>query len=178
MTNPMDTMGDGMRVVAAAKGGEETLLTFNSLPPTNLAPPECHQTKHGVQQMFLSQLSGSDSGWGGGSSHGVRIDCGSIAKDEKNWIGFAHEGRLFYVYSIFPHVILQVRPADGACVQRWSTSYAPLIEASMAAGGGGDSRQRRGRPAQGQCHRHRVLCGSPALCDRERQGVHHHGLQV
>ena len=57
------------------KGGEETLLTFNSLPPTNLAPPECHQTKHGVQQMFLSQLSGSDSGWGGGSSHGVRIDC-------------------------------------------------------------------------------------------------------
>ena len=48
-------------------------------------------------------------------------------RHEKNWIPFTRGGQLHFVYSIYPHAVVLVRAADGACTNRWSTSsYAPL----------------------------------------------------
>ena len=41
-------------------------------------------------------------------------------------IAFEWEGQLLYAYSLYPHRILMVRPSDGACIERWTSSYAPL----------------------------------------------------
>ena len=112
-------------------------LSFNSLPPPNLAKngPDCHQNGNGVQQMFLSYTKvGHDLQKD--TTHGVRIKCGHSTRDEKNWIAFEYGEQIFYVYSVYPHKILQVRPEDGACAEKWSTSYNPLLDAKVKAGPG------------------------------------------
>jgi len=59
----------------------------------------------------------------------MRLDCGNFDRPEKNWIAFTHDDQLHFVYSIFPHVVVQARATDGACVQRYtSSSYQPLAQ--------------------------------------------------
>ncbi|QDZ21555.1 hypothetical protein A3770_06p40730 [Chloropicon primus] len=115
--------------------GAATFLTFNSLLPPNLAiTAQCHQTRYGVQQMFLSSPYDPTAVESGTLPHAVRLKCGSETRDEKNWIGFQYGDQLLYVYSVYPHKVLQVRKEDGACVEKWSTAdYLPLFQASLAA---------------------------------------------
>ncbi|KAK3253314.1 hypothetical protein CYMTET_37437 [Cymbomonas tetramitiformis] len=103
-------------------------LIFTSLPPVALAPngAECHQSKYAVKQMYMTKdvdalLQQDDRA-------GVRIACGSLERDEKNWIGFVWEEQMMYVYSIAPHRILHVRAADGLCVAAYESSYPPLMD--------------------------------------------------
>lgn len=46
------------------------------------------------------------------------IDCGSTRRDEKNCIAFWRGDQLHFVYSLYPHTVVLVRPSDGACVER------------------------------------------------------------
>lgn len=106
------------------------------LPPPELASagPNCSQNEYGVQQMFLTQpaahVVATATGFGSPVA-AVRLDCGRFSEvDEKNWIAFMWEGQLLYVYSIYPHRIMHVRPADGECMERkeWLTTFTPLLD--------------------------------------------------
>jgi hypothetical protein len=58
-------------------------------------------------------------------------------RTEKNWIGFVHEGRLFFIYSMNPILILEADPESGetkhvsldACltVNSWRGSSTPVL---------------------------------------------------
>ena len=66
----------------------------------------------------------------GGEAHGTKLQCGNPRGMEKNWIAFSHENSLYYVYSIVPHVIVQVRMADGERVEQYETSSGDLTKLS------------------------------------------------
>lgn len=103
-------------------------LTFSSLPPTNTRVG-CRWQPSAAVQMYLAERGDILAGMRGGAAVGQRVQCGSTMGTEKNWIAFVHRAQLYYVYEIFPHRIVQVRAADGACVQRYtSSSYAPLAD--------------------------------------------------
>ena len=104
-----------------------SMLTFSSLPPAE-SRPGCHQQDNAVVQMYAATTSAA--------AVGVRLDCGKRTTAEKNWISFVYGDQLYYVYSIHPHVIVQVRAADGVCVEsRYSTSsYQPLARLSQHGG--------------------------------------------
>lgn len=111
----------------------EWAIAFSSLPPADTRPG-CHRTTQAAYQMYAAS-SASIGGYatlGGDSTPknvGMRLDCGNFDRPEKNWIAFTHEDQLHFVYSIFPHVVVQARVADGACVQRYtSSSYQPLAQ--------------------------------------------------
>ena len=94
-------------------------VAFSSLPPPSLNAngPDCYQNLNATVQMFLAKNGARLLD--GGSSGGVRVDCGKTRIHEKNWISFLWKGQLMYVYSVYPHTILQARPADGVCIKRW-----------------------------------------------------------
>lgn len=56
---------------------------------------------------------------------GYRLSYGQIDVDEKNWIPFTYQGRLHFVYTPMPHVILSAG-ADGSSEKIYSTSFGPL----------------------------------------------------
>ena len=100
-------------------------MSFSSLPPVE-SRPGCHHSNGAVVQMYLSAALEPPHAE---ASVGVRLGCGSETTAEKNWISFVYDGQLYYIYSIHPHVVVQVRPADGVCVRRYSTSsYQPLAK--------------------------------------------------
>jgi len=109
-------------------------MTFSSLPPAE-SRPGCHQAQSAVVQMYLAPLASGPNA-SAEPSVGMRLQCGESTTAEKNWIGFSHSSwanQLFYIYSIHPHVVVQARAPDGACVQRYSTSsYQPLAKLSEA----------------------------------------------
>lgn len=121
------------------------MLAFNSLPPPSLVKmpakeTTCQQSPYGKSQMFIAKLTHKQASVPAVGKlnapvvvnpetnpvKGSRIDCGFTRIHEKNWIGFDYNGNMHFVYSIFPHVILQTRPADGACVQLYKSTYNPL----------------------------------------------------
>mmetsp|Transcript_27935 Transcript_27935/g.41247 ORF Transcript_27935/g.41247 Transcript_27935/m.41247 type:complete len:1849 (+) Transcript_27935:56-5602(+) len=109
-------------------------LTFSSFPPASLLNEQssidaCKWQPEAVMQMYLSAdgpALASEK-----KAQGVRLDCGNSQGMEKNWIAFYHDGNLYYVYSIEPHVVVNVRPSDGACVEQYSTSSKDLRRISL-----------------------------------------------
>ena len=107
-------------------------LAFSSHPPNSIAlpkPGQCMQTGYGVTQMYIAANGTAAASPAASSSVAVasRMQCGFTRRHEKNWIPFTRGGQLHFVYSIYPHAVVLVRAADGACTNRWSTSsYAPL----------------------------------------------------
>jgi hypothetical protein len=71
----------------------------------------------------------------------VRLHGFESDKPQKNWVGFADAGRLFFIYSFQPIVVLQANPKSGEVklvsldanpvVNKWRGS-SPLIELSPA----------------------------------------------
>ena len=132
-------------------------MLFSSVNPVELAGgPSCHSSSTAVSQMYVAIgekaiiVNGNSSNSGDTSNTsntsntsgspgstkttiaaltaGVRLECGRSGKDEKNWIPFVRSSQQYFVYSIVPHKVLQGRPTDGVCLQRWSTlSYSPLL---------------------------------------------------
>ncbi len=150
------TSAEDPKVLTHGPGGSQGLtLAFNSLAPPDLADArsQCrlHGEGKGVQQMFLASWEGEQAAAAGGpgakakgegpldlhaaSKHGVRLSCGEFDKSEKNWIGFTYGDQLLYVYSVYPHRVVQVREEDGAChmVGAWTTAYGPFLEATIEA---------------------------------------------
>lgn len=116
-----------LRMPSSVVSGSRFAMAFSSLPPKSTIPG-CDQTDAAVTQMYMTQADEGSTGHLQ-NAPAVHLQCGLSTADEKNWIGFTHDGQLYYVYSIEPHRIVQVRAADGACIEieRYSTSaYAPL----------------------------------------------------
>lgn len=106
-------------------------ITFSSFPPASLlsegsSQEECKWSDEAVMQMYLTDDGMSLAS--GGKAHGTRLHCGNPTDTEKNWIAFSHDDSLYYVYSIEPHVVVQVRTADGECVEQYKTSSGELSE--------------------------------------------------
>ena len=106
-------------------------VTFSSYPPASLlssvsSQEECRWTDEAVMQMYLAEDGKTLAS--GDKAHGSRLQCGNPTGMEKNWIAFSHDDALYYVYSIEPHVIVQVRTADGKCVEQYKTSSGDMQE--------------------------------------------------
>jgi len=108
-------------------------VTFSSFPPASLlsegsSQEECKWADEAVMQMYLAEDGPSLAS--GATAHGSKLQCGNPEGMEKNWIAFLHDDALYYVYSIVPHVIVQVRSADGACVNQYETTSRDLKKLS------------------------------------------------
>jgi len=97
-------------------------IAFNSYPP--LGRYGC-TSDMAVSQMYISRGVDPDSDQQN-MSYGVRMECGHDDRAEKNWIPFQHFGRLYFVYSVLPHVVVEVF-ADGRCGERYYSNFAPLV---------------------------------------------------
>eukprot|EP00542_Grammatophora_oceanica_P010719 CAMPEP_0194043410 /NCGR_PEP_ID=MMETSP0009_2-20130614/15043_1 /TAXON_ID=210454 /ORGANISM="Grammatophora oceanica, Strain CCMP 410" /LENGTH=2015 /DNA_ID=CAMNT_0038687603 /DNA_START=1 /DNA_END=6048 /DNA_ORIENTATION=+ len=107
-------------------------VTFSSFPPASLlsensSPDECKWADEAVMQMYLAEGGALASG---GEAHASKLQCGQPKGSEKNWIAFLYNDSLYYVYSIEPHVIVQVRAADGACSELHETSSSEMKKLS------------------------------------------------
>lgn len=108
-------------------------LAFSSLPPEEHRPG-CQEQAEAVKQMYVSVTASRQSA--SEPAAAVRVDCGFTARDEKNWIAFWRGNQLHFVYSLYPHRVLLVRPADGACLSKWSTSsFGPMQLLAQSAAG-------------------------------------------
>ena len=122
--------------------GDSALLIFNSLPPAELARGgSCGTPRHyAVSQMFAAPAPsvtlaapGAALAPDGVATAAVRLTCGWTKVNEKNWIAFeTDDGQLNMIYSVHPHRVVQVRPEDGACHERYGTSHTPLAQLQLA----------------------------------------------
>jgi len=106
-------------------------LTYSSYPPAahlskNSSTKECKWSKKAVVQMYLASKGPTLAALS--PAAGVKLTCGSDEKWEKNWIAFTHEGKLYYIYTIEPHVVIHARASDGACVEQYKSSSSDLKE--------------------------------------------------
>jgi len=62
------------------------------------------------------------------------LEYGRKQRAEKNWISFSHGDQLYYVYSLFPHIIAVSDPADGRVANAFETSFNPLLSLSRMLG--------------------------------------------
>jgi len=109
-------------------------LTFSSFPPAALMTElssidDCKWDEKAVMQMYLAADGPTLAS--GEKSQAVRVDCGKPEGTEKNWIAFHHDGNLYYVYSIEPHVVVHARKSDGACVEQYKTSSKYLRKIAL-----------------------------------------------
>jgi hypothetical protein len=111
----------------------EWALAFSSLPPAEHRPG-CQDKGEAVKQMYVSVSASKQSA--SAPAPPVRVDCGFTRRDEKNWIAFWRGDQLHFVYSLYPHRVVVVRPSDGACAEKWSTStFAPMKLLAQSASG-------------------------------------------
>jgi peptidoglycan/LPS O-acetylase OafA/YrhL len=101
----------------------DLLLAFNSYPPSPGRISNCSQNQT-VSQMYLAR--GIDPQDPAHTSEGVRLQCGEDHRAEKNWIPFVREGKLYFVYSISPHTVVEVGP-DGQCGEKMYSQFPPLL---------------------------------------------------
>lgn len=109
--------------IPAGKKNEGTSfgLTFSSFPPASLITrKDCKWDEEAVMQMYLAPDGPSLVSQT--MSQGVKLNCGDPYETEKNWIAFHHENKLYYIYSVEPHVVVHVRKEDGSCVKQYETS--------------------------------------------------------
>ena len=104
-------------------------FTFSSFPPAVLRTESgdrahCNWEDESVQQMYFAADGVAMSR--GKASVGVRLQYGN--QTGKNWIPFTHENRIYFIYSVEPHVVLEVRPADGAAAKKYETVSPYLAE--------------------------------------------------
>lgn len=114
-------------------GQNEWGIAYSSFPPASLltstsSVEDCKWTSSAVQQMYV--VANGSSLAGGSPSVGVRLDYGKREGMEKNWIAFRHEERLYFVYSVEPHVVVEVRAKDGAAAEKYTTSSPYLVGVS------------------------------------------------
>ena len=136
VTGPEDPKVLAAPLPAGGSSPSGALVLFNSLPPPELAADggrgcgEPGKNELAVSQMFVAQYPVSASSPVPAPvpapAVAVRMQCGWTRLHEKNWIAFEHGGQLNAVYSVHPHRVVQIRAADGACRERWSTTHAPL----------------------------------------------------
>jgi len=121
--------------------GEETTswgVTFSSFPPASLlastgtsSDDDCKWVKEAVMQMYLASegpiLASREK------SQGVKLNCGDPESTEKNWIAFHNDDKLYFIYTVEPHVVVHVRKTDGACVEQYKTSSPQLQEVAQRA---------------------------------------------
>ncbi len=111
----------------------EWALAFSSLPPAEHRPG-CEDKGEAVKQMYVSVSASKQSASAPAAPN--RIDCGFTRRDEKNWIAFWRGDQLHFVYSLYPHTVVLVRPSDGACAEKWSTStFGPMRLLAQSASG-------------------------------------------
>ena len=104
-----------------SNGGISFGVTFSSFPPLSLiGENDCKWDKRAVMQMYLAPDGPSLTSQS--MSQGVKLNCGEPYETEKNWIAFHHEQKLYYIYTVEPHVVVHVRKEDGACVKQYETS--------------------------------------------------------
>lgn len=96
-------------------------VAFNSYPP--LGRYGCGKDG-AVSQMFVAR--GVDPESSMNQSYGIHMNCGHEDQAEKNWIPFQRDGRLHFVYSVLPHVVMEVY-ADGGCGERYYSNFPPLV---------------------------------------------------
>jgi peptidoglycan/LPS O-acetylase OafA/YrhL len=109
-------------------------ISFSSFPPASIlshssSAEDCKWHDNAVMQMYLA--TDGNALLSGEQALAVRLKCGNPKGMEKNWIAFRHEEKLYFVYSIEPHVIVNVRATDGACVEQYKTSSKQLKEVSQ-----------------------------------------------
>jgi len=108
------------------QSGDGFGVAFNSYPP--LGRHGCGE-QGAVSQMYFAEsvqpLHPTQE------STGLHLQCGANAKAEKNWIPFTPTGQqhLHFVYSILPHVVVEVLPGGG-CGMQYTTMYQPLMALS------------------------------------------------
>jgi len=112
VTGPEDA-----KVVGGVNGS--VTVSFNSLPPKGARG--CAAGTE-VSQMYIAGVTALNPN---GVAVGHRLECGLTDVAEKNWIPFTHDGRLHFVYSPLPHVVVAAQP-DGTCERMHSTSFQPL----------------------------------------------------
>ena len=133
---PPSSVGAAGDAAAGAEAASDFAVLFSSLPPVDLQPNCSRAPSSTVVQMYAAANGAALAAPSAAlePAVGVRIACGETEAPEKNWIGFMRKGQLYFVYSIHPHVVVQARAADGACVERFVTSsFRPL--AVLAASG-------------------------------------------
>eukprot|EP00931_Biecheleriopsis_adriatica_P041196 TRINITY_DN23575_c1_g1_i1.p1 TRINITY_DN23575_c1_g1~~TRINITY_DN23575_c1_g1_i1.p1 ORF type:complete len:1725 (-),score=288.88 TRINITY_DN23575_c1_g1_i1:45-5219(-) len=102
--------------------GSEVKIAFNSYSPDNeVNGAECPSKP--VSQMYLA--SGVDVRRPEEELTGQHLMCGHLERAEKNWILFETNRSRYVVYSVLPHVVLELRD-DGTCGQRFTSVFAPL----------------------------------------------------
>lgn len=111
------------------EGKKELGLAFNSYPP--LGRHGCDKART-VSQMYLASGVNPLQPWS--LSTGFRLRCGSDERAEKNWIPFDRKGKLHFVYSILPHVVVEAQE-DGQCGHRHYSNFAPLVRLQAAQPG-------------------------------------------
>eukprot|EP00931_Biecheleriopsis_adriatica_P097680 TRINITY_DN714_c0_g1_i4.p1 TRINITY_DN714_c0_g1~~TRINITY_DN714_c0_g1_i4.p1 ORF type:complete len:1084 (-),score=198.45 TRINITY_DN714_c0_g1_i4:118-3369(-) len=108
------------------ESSSDMILVFDSLPPSGGNWSSCRE-KDGfgdaVTQMYMAKSV--DSTEPSSLTTGLKLDYGATDVPEKNWIPFAYQNSLHFVYSPLPHVILAVRP-DGSAEKIASTTFGPL----------------------------------------------------
>jgi len=103
----------------------QTNIAFSSLPP--MGEDGCAKGEE-VSQMYIAgdvHLAGSVD------DVGHRLACGKTDLAEKNWIPFTHAGKLHFVYSPLPHVVVTATP-EGECEQAYTSDFAPLLRLKRA----------------------------------------------
>jgi predicted GH43/DUF377 family glycosyl hydrolase len=83
--------------------GEKILLFFNKV-----------DSEERTQKMFLAELSKRAGEFELQKIHKLRY-VGALRKIEKNWSPFVHKERLYAIYQISPHTVLEVDPESGLC---------------------------------------------------------------
>jgi len=106
---------------------EGPVVTFSSMPPL----VEGHWCDHTSLHQHTFVTHDGEALMAARPVPGVELLCGQQAASThptllNHWIAFNWQGRLMYVYSLAPHVVVSARPLDGACMPVHSTIFAPV----------------------------------------------------
>jgi len=98
-------------------------LAFSSYPP--IGRNGCGKSG-AVTRMYLAlDVNFRDPS---NPTFGLPLKCGSDSRAEKNWIPFEKMGKLYFVYSVVPHVVMGAATGEGTCGEKFFTNFPPLVE--------------------------------------------------
>jgi len=118
-------------------------IAFSSLVPRSLLQRQrqCHMQMFYVSDGPTTVKETSELWYDDDEeAQGVHLNCNNDNDerrgDEKNWIGFTYgtNDQLYFVQSIQPHVVVQVRPKDGYCRFQYETSTEALLASPQLRG--------------------------------------------
>jgi len=146
--------------------GQVPSLAFTSLPPDRPNSTSCgyvgitrtedgnvytyNEPQDAVKQQYQTYGALEPNGSAAYHAAGAHVRCGFPDADEKNWIHFNRGGKIYYVYTVYPHLVVEAKAdgsptlPSGACRQSLTSdasnggnadAYRRLEEMGQAGGG-------------------------------------------